>query len=90
MKRKLLEILACPIDKRYPLELFELKSEGEVIVDGALFCTECNRYYPIIDEIPVMLPDDLRNKNEDLDFLARNKDRLPQKIVALGKPHHLD
>ncbi len=90
MKRKLLDILACPIDKHYPLELFELKAEGDVIVDGALVCTECNRYYPITDEIPVMLPDDLRNKNEDLDFLMKNRDRLPEKIVHQGRPHHLE
>ena len=90
MKRKLLDILACPIDKHYPLELFEVNSENETIVDGALFCTECNRFYPIIDEIPVMLPDDLRNKNEDLDFLTKHKERLPDKIVKQGKPVHLE
>lgn len=89
MKRKLLDILACPIDKHYPLELFEVASEGDLIVDGALFCTDCTRYYPIIDEIPVMLPDDLRNKNEDLEFLAKYHDKLPEKIVKLGKPNHL-
>jgi uncharacterized protein len=90
LKRKLLDILACPIDKHYPLELFEVNSEGDTIVDGALFCTDCGRFYPIIDEIPVMLPDDLRNKNEDLDFLAKHKDRLPEKIVKQGKPVHLN
>lgn len=89
MKRKLLDVLACPIDKHYPIELFELKSEGDLIVDGVLVCTECNRFYPIIDEIPVMLPDDLRNKNEDMDFLAKYKDKLPEKVVKLGKPYHL-
>ncbi len=90
MKRKLLDILACPIDKHYPLELFELKSEGELIVDGVLVCTQCSRFYPIIDEIPVMLPDDLRNKNEDLDFLTKYREKLPEKIVKLGKPYHLE
>lgn len=90
MKRKTLDILACPIDKHFPLELFELKAEGDLIVDGVLVCTECNRYYPIIDEIAVMLPDDLRNKNEDLDFLTRYKERLPDKVAKQGKPNHLD
>jgi len=90
LKRKLLDILACPIDKHYPLELFEVNSENEIIVDGSLFCTECGRYYPIIDEIPVMLPDDLRNKKEDLEFLTKYRERLPEKIVKQGKPNHLD
>ena len=85
-----MDILACPIDKHYPLELFELQTEGDLIVDGVLVCSECNRYYPIIDEIPVMLPDDLRNKTEDLDFLTKYKDKLPEKIVKKGKPNHLD
>lgn len=89
MKRKLLDILACPIDKHYPLELFEINSEGEDIVDGVLVCTNCNRFYPIIDEIPVMLPDDLRNKNEDLDFLTKFREKLPEKVVKTGKPVHL-
>ena len=33
MKRKLLEILACPIDKFHPLELFENKSDDEKITE---------------------------------------------------------
>jgi uncharacterized protein YbaR (Trm112 family) len=90
MKRKMLDILACPIDKHYPLELFEVKAEGDIVVDGALVCTDCNRYYPIIDEIPVMLPDDLRNRNEDVEFLTKFKDRLPDKIVKTGRPTHLE
>ena len=44
---------------------------------------------PIIDEIPVMLPDDLRNKKEDLEFLTKWKDRLPKETVASGKPVNL-
>jgi uncharacterized protein len=78
------------MDKHYPLELYEMKSEGDLIVDGALFCSECSRFYPIIEEIPVMLPDDLRNRNEDMDFLTKYKDKLPEKIVKTGKPWHLE
>jgi uncharacterized protein YbaR (Trm112 family) len=90
LKRKLLDILACPIDKHYPLELFDLKAEADLIVDGVLVCSSCNRFYPIIDEIPVMLPDDLRNRNEDLEFLTKYKDRLPEKVIHQGKPYHLE
>jgi uncharacterized protein len=90
VRRKLLDILACPIDKHYPLELFEVNSEGDLIVDGAMVCIQCGRFYPVIDEIPVMLPDELRNKNEDLDFLTKYRDKLPEKIVKQGKPYHLD
>ena len=89
MQRRLLDILACPIDKHYPLLLIELEAQGDKIVQGVLSCGQCNRYYPIIDEIPVMLPDELRNKKEDLDFLARWRDKLPADMVTGGLPHHL-
>ena len=38
MNRKLLDILACPIDKSNPLELYENKSDDEKITTGALYC----------------------------------------------------
>jgi len=44
MNRKLLEILACPIDKYHPLELFENKSDDEKITEGALYCLQCSRF----------------------------------------------
>lgn len=89
MRRKLLDILACPIDKHYPLKLMEFKVDGEKVVDGVLLCEKCGRYYPIIDEIPVMLPDNLRNRKEDIDFLTRWKSALPEAVVREGLPHNL-
>ncbi len=86
-----MDILACPIDKHYPLELIELKSEGEeVVAEGILLCSECQRFYPIIDEIPIMLPDDLRRREEDLEFLRRWAEKLPEHVVYSGKPNHLE
>ncbi len=89
VQRRLLDILACPIDKYYPLRLIELKAEGEKVVSGVILCDKCGRFYPIIDEIPVMLPDELRNKKEDLDFLAQWKSQLPSEVVQKGLPHNL-
>jgi uncharacterized protein YbaR (Trm112 family) len=89
MKKKLLDILACPIDKHYPLDLMEFNTRDEIIIDGVLLCTECRRYYPIIDEIPVMLPDDLRSKNEDINFLNKWKEKLPSEVIRGGLPHNL-
>jgi len=89
MNRKLLEILACPIDKHNPLELFENKLDGEKIAEGALYCKKCSRFFPIIDEIPIMLPDELRNKKQDIEFLKGNIKELPEKIVTQGLPWHL-
>jgi uncharacterized protein YbaR (Trm112 family) len=89
VQRKLLDLLACPIDKHFPLELLEFSLRGEVIVDGVLLCSECGRYYPIIGEIPVMLPDNLRSKKEDLEFLQRWSEKLPITVVHGGKPWSL-
>lgn len=89
MRRNLLDILACPIDKHYPLRLIELKAEEERIIDGVLLCDQCGRYYPIIDEIPVMLPDELRSKKEDVEFLTRWRSSLPIDLVEKGVPHNL-
>ncbi len=89
MQRKLLDILACPIDKHYPLELLEFSVKDQLVVDGVLMCKECGRYYPITDEIPVMLPDGLRNRKEDLAFLEKWKGRIPDKVVHGGKPWSL-
>lgn len=89
MQRKLLDILACPIDKHYPLELLEFEVKDQIIVNGVLLCKECGRFYPIIDEIPVMLPDDLRSKKEDIEFLRKWQSKLPQSVVDQGKPNNL-
>ena len=37
MNKKMIDILACPIDKNHPLELFEIK-EKEDVSEGALYC----------------------------------------------------
>ncbi|OLC81701.1 MAG: hypothetical protein AUJ08_07300 [Thaumarchaeota archaeon 13_1_40CM_3_50_5] len=91
MKKSMLDILACPIDKHYPLELFEIVSEDQTVKEGLLFCTKCSRYYPIIDEIPVMLPDELREKQKDRDigFLKKWQSKIPEKVIKQGNPWHL-
>lgn len=91
----MLDILACPIDKHYPLELIEIDATNDttindtVISEGILFCSQCSRFYPIVEEIPVMLPDDLRDKQKDIEFLQKWREKIPSKIIENGKPWHL-
>jgi uncharacterized protein len=101
MKKSMLDILACPIDKHYPLELFEINikkynnnnnnlNNSEIVIsEGILFCMKCSRYYPIIEEIPVMLPDELREKQTDIDFLRQWREKIPEKVIKHGNPWHL-
>ena len=118
MRKSLLEILACPIDKHSPLELFEINvlstnkssidKQGEngitqdertynhtsydnvIVKEGVLFCSRCLRFFPIIDEIPIMLPDELREREKDLQFLLEWETKLPSKILDHGVPWHID
>lgn len=83
-----MEILACPIDKAYPLELHVFE-EGDEILSGIIICSKCNRWYPIIDEIPHMLPDDLREEKEDVAFLRKWKEKIPQNTLTEGRPFKL-
>ena len=91
MKKSMLDILACPIDKHYPLELYEVVSDGQTVKEGVLFCTKCSRYYPIIDEIPVMLPDELRKdkKDSEIELLKKWQSKIPDKVIKQGNPWHL-
>lgn len=88
MKRKLMDILACPIDKYYPLEL-HVFDEKEEIVEGLIICPKCSRWYPIRDEIPEMLPDELRDSKDELPFLEKWKNRVPKAILTEGNPFNL-
>ncbi|MBS7657626.1 MAG: Trm112 family protein [Candidatus Bathyarchaeia archaeon] len=88
MKKSLMEILACPICKSHPLQLYVFEERKEVI-EGLILCNACKRWYPIIDEIPHMLPDELRNKEEDLAFLKKWKEKLPEEVIKEGKPYTL-
>jgi uncharacterized protein YbaR (Trm112 family) len=35
MNKTMMDILACPIDKNHPLELFEIKEKDNVVSEGA-------------------------------------------------------
>ncbi len=83
-----MEILACPMDKFYPLDL-QVFEEKEEISSGIIMCSKCNRWYPIIDEIPHMLPDDLREQNEDVQFLQKWKEKISEKVLQEGRPFNL-
>jgi uncharacterized protein len=98
MRETMLDLLACPIDKHYPLELYEIttreddysgQEKTKVIIDGVLFCSKCFRFYPVVEEIPVLLPDELRERQNDIGFLQKWRDKLPAKIINQGNPWHL-
>ena len=88
MKKRLMDILACPMDKHYPLDLHVFE-EKEEIVEGMLVCQKCMRWYPIMDEIPQLLPDDLREQKPELEWLTKWRVSVPEKVLRDGKPFTL-
>ena len=128
MKYLLMDILACPMCKHFPLKLIVIEKDvrsdhnlpwdkipcevycgrlmksvekskldisicrecfKEEIVTGVLYCEKCQRWYPIIEEIPRMLPDQLRDERRNLAFLEKHREKLPEEIVKYGKPFNL-
>ncbi len=128
MKYRLMDLLACPICKSFPLKLYifsKKQTERELskdekkplcelycayydknlselkeippceicikdeIVEGLLYCEKCGRWYPIIDEIPRMLPDSLRIEKDDIEFLRKHKNDIPRNILEKGLPYNL-
>ena len=67
----------------------ELKDKVIIIIEGILFCKKCLRFYPIVDEIPIMLPDELREKEKDIEFLNKWKNNIPEYILKNANPWHL-
>ena len=83
-----MDILACSIDGYFPLVLHVFDESDEVIA-GLLFCPKCFRWYPIQEKLPQMLPDEMRNKNDEISFLSKWKDIIPKEILTKGKPFSL-
>lgn len=71
MNPSLLKKLCCPVDKAdLKLQIF-LKDENGEIIEGLFTCPECQRYYPIVYGIPIMTPDEYREKALEEPILAR-------------------
>ncbi|MHA1126601.1 MAG: Trm112 family protein [Candidatus Heimdallarchaeota archaeon] len=138
MKLRLLDLLACPIDKHWPLELYifeerknekiELPEKDEIsklvcsfycakhkvklvkevpgkkstitkeaknidyetecheclkieVVAGMIKCPKCNSYYPIIDEIAMMLKEELRNQDIEREFTEKWSEKIKALLV---------
>lgn len=60
--------------------------ETNIVEEGLLLCKSCLRFYPIMEEIPIILPDDLRDKKKDIEFLKKWKDLIPRDLVNNLKP----
>jgi len=87
MKKKLPSTLTPELNTYiYVLNWILYRAEVE---EGIILCDKCGRWYPIIETIPHMLPDDLREEKEDKTFLEKWKNKIPKKVLDQGKPFNL-
>jgi uncharacterized protein len=70
MNTSLVSKLCCPIDK-HDLTIKIFKQEKDEITEALLTCRKCGRYYPVIYGIPVMTPDEYREKALEEPILKR-------------------
>ncbi|WP_299200798.1 Trm112 family protein [Brumimicrobium sp.] len=87
MKLSLLEKLCCPQDKN-ELELKIFKQVEDEIIEGIFTCPDCKRYYPIVYGIPIMTPDEYRQKELETPLLNRWGLQLQEKeerFILLNK-----
>jgi len=88
MIENLKHYLRCPYDRGNSLLLYVFERDDENVITGILNCEQCARWFPIIDEIPSLLPDGLRNP-EETEFLKSHKDSIPSTIKEYGLPFNL-
>ena len=79
------------LDNILPELLTINKYKFEIEIEtGLIFCPECKRWFPIIDTIPQMLPDEYRDEKVELEFLKNNKNLLDEKFFQQDlKPFNL-
>ncbi len=76
MKPTLVHKLCCPFDKQ-DLQLTIVKQDSDQnIIEGLLTCETCRRYYPIVYGIPIMNPDEYREKQLEEPILQRWSNQL--------------
>lgn len=78
MNTSLIEKLCCPFDKAtLHLEVFKKSIEGDII-EGVFTCSECKRYYPIVSGVPIMSPDEYREKQLEAPLVNQWKAELSE------------
>lgn len=60
MKAETIQKLCCPFDKADLVLHIISQNVEKNILEGLLTCKQCNRYYPIMNGIPIMSPDEYR------------------------------
>lgn len=64
MKESLARKLCCPMDKHdLGIEVFAQDEATGEILEALMTCPRCSRYFPVIYGIPVLIPDEYRDRS---------------------------
>ena len=70
------------------LKIFAKKADGEIL-EGLLTCSGCGRYYPIVYGIPIMTPDEYREKSLEAPMLKKwgmsLENNVPQFLLSASE-----
>jgi len=81
MRQSLINKLCCPFDKEdLELKIFAQDTSGN-ISEGMLTCKHCKRYYPIVYGMPIMSPDEYRERMLEAPLLERWENKLEGNAV---------
>lgn len=71
MTRSLFEKLCCPVDKNdLDIQVITEGEEGEIL-EALMSCPRCERYFPVIYGIPILIPDEYRDESMEKPLLKR-------------------
>ena len=59
-----------------PLEFLNIFKYEFEIEDAVIKCPQCKRWFPVFENIPQMLPDEVRDSKTDQHFLEKWKDQI--------------
>lgn len=77
-------------DAAYSVENYNKSGENYKIKTGILFCNSCNRWYPIVDGIHILLPDNYRDEKDDKEFLIKHKSDLNDVDINYEKVFYIN
>jgi uncharacterized protein YbaR (Trm112 family) len=81
MRQSLISKLCCPFDKGdLQLKIFAQDTAGN-ISEGMLTCQHCKRYYPIVYGVPIMSPDEYRERLLEAPLLEKWENKLQGNYV---------
>jgi uncharacterized protein YbaR (Trm112 family) len=70
------------MDRAAPLALHAFAEEAGDVIEGALVCPECERWFAILDGAPHLVRDGLRHVEDEMALLHRHAERLPADAPA--------